>query len=100
VISADELHDWLDALHNVPIMLRNYGGWHVEANIDQDLERYDSRWLDRTDSNMRRSLIETLQRCKNGEFDYNESWRATHLQADLNSGETQTNQGTNPNQAK
>jgi hypothetical protein len=43
VISADELHDFLDALHNVPTMLRDYGNWMVEENIDQHLARYDSR---------------------------------------------------------
>lgn len=100
VISTVELHDWLDALHNVPIMLRNYGGWHIEANIDQDLARYDSRWLGRIDSKMRRSLVETLQCCKDGEFDRDESWRATDLQSGENPTAKPMTDETKPNQAE
>jgi hypothetical protein len=68
-VSADELHDYLDALHNVPTMLRDYGGWMVEANIDADLARYDSRWLAKPDSHMRKSLVDLLRRARRGEFD-------------------------------
>lgn len=70
IISADELHDYLDALHNVPTMLRDYGGWMVEANIDADLARYDARWVGKPDSELRKSLIDLLERCKRGEFDF------------------------------
>jgi hypothetical protein len=70
VVSAEELHDYLDALHNVPIMLRDYGDWHVEENIDADLARYDHRWLVRADSKLRKSLLETLRRAKLGEYDH------------------------------
>jgi hypothetical protein len=45
IVTAEELHDFLDALHNVPIMLRDYGGWHVEENINFDLAHYDKRWI-------------------------------------------------------
>lgn len=69
IISPKELHDFLDALHNVPQMLRNYGNWMVEENIDQDLAHYDSRWVGKSDSQRRTSLIELLARCKRGEFD-------------------------------
>jgi len=69
-ISINETHDYLDALHNVPTMLRNYGGWHVEENINADLARYDQKWLEQPGSTMRRSLIETLRLCRDGEFDY------------------------------
>src|SRR4051812_48284184 len=69
-VSINETYDYLDALHNVPIMLRNYGGWHVEENINADLARYDQKWLDQPGSTMRRSLIDTLRRCREGEFDY------------------------------
>jgi hypothetical protein len=69
-ITNDELHDWLDALNNVPTMLLNYGGWHVEENIDADLARYDKRWLAKSDSTMRQSLVGTLRRCREGEFDH------------------------------
>ena len=70
MISADELHDFLDALHNVPQMLRDYGNWMVEENIDQDLARYDSRWVGRPGSKQRKSLVDLLERCKRGEFDH------------------------------
>lgn len=69
-ISADELHDYLDALHNVPTMLRDYGNWMVEKNIDEDLARYDKRWVGRDDSAMRASLTDLLGRAKRGEFDH------------------------------
>ncbi len=69
VISADELHDYLDALHNVPTLLRDYGGWHVEENIDAALASYDRRWMGEPDSEMRRSLLDLLRRARAGEFD-------------------------------
>jgi len=69
-VSADELHDYLDALHNVPTMLRDYGNWMVEENIDEDLARYDARWVGKADSELRKSLIDLLERCKRGEFDH------------------------------
>jgi hypothetical protein len=68
-VSPDEVHDYLDALHNVPTMLRDYGGWHVEENIDADLAFYDERWLGRPGSELRTSLVETLRRARAGEFD-------------------------------
>jgi hypothetical protein len=74
VVSADELHDYLDALHNVPAMLRDYGNWMVEENIDQDLARYDSQWVGKPDSELRKSLVDLLNRCKRGEFDH--PWKA------------------------
>jgi hypothetical protein len=70
VVSSDESHDLLDALHNVPIMLRNYGGWHVEENVLADLSRYDERWLNVPDSDLRISLLETLRRVRAREFDH------------------------------
>lgn len=68
-VQADELHDLLDALHNVPTMLRDYGGWNVESNINADLARYDQRWVGQPGSTMRISLVETLRRAELGEFD-------------------------------
>jgi hypothetical protein len=68
-VSLEEVHDFLDALHNVPIMLRNYGGWHVEENINWHLKRYDDKWLGRTPSQSRQSLMDTLSRAFAGEFD-------------------------------
>jgi hypothetical protein len=68
-VTRDEVRDLMDALHNIPIMLRSYGGWHREENIDADLVRYDQRWLGRPGSELRRSLVETLRRARDGEFD-------------------------------
>lgn len=68
-VTLDEVHDFLDALHNVPIMLRNYGGWHVEKNIDWYLAHYDEKWMGRPGSELRHSLVETLERARAGEFD-------------------------------
>jgi hypothetical protein len=65
-----EIHDILDAIHNVPIMLRNYGGWHIEENIDWFFSHYDEKWLAKPDSKLRHSLVKTLQSAKNGDFDH------------------------------
>ena len=69
-ISDDELHDFLDALHNIPAMLKNYGNWFVEENIDAALEYYDQRWIGRDESQLRRSLIDLLEQAKNRESDH------------------------------
>jgi aminoglycoside phosphotransferase (APT) family kinase protein len=69
-ISQDEMHDLLQALHNIPTMLRDYGsagGWFVEENVDRDLLAYDQKWACRGDSELRESLAETLQRAREGE---------------------------------
>jgi hypothetical protein len=68
-VQLDEVHDLLDALHNVPTMLKDYGGWHVESNINADLARYDQRWLGQPGSAMRLPLVETLRLAQLGEFD-------------------------------
>lgn len=68
-VTFDEVHDFLDALHNVPIMLRDYGGWHVEENINWHLAHYDERWVGRPGSEFRNSLVETLERAQAGKFD-------------------------------
>ena len=70
VITSDELRDFLDALHNVPTMLRDYGHWTVEENIDQDVARHDSRWVGKSDSDLRTSLVDLLAHTKRGEFDH------------------------------
>ena len=67
-VSLKEVHDFLDALHNVPRMLMDYGGWHVEKNIDSDLAEYDRRWLSQPDSDLRGSLIEALNRARREQF--------------------------------
>ena len=79
-LSSDELHDWLDALHNVPTMLNDYGsggGWFSEKNIDCDLARYDDRWLAKPDAIQRMGMIKTLTRAKNGDFDLPDDWMET-----------------------
>jgi len=67
-VSLEEVHDILDALHNVPIMLQNYGGWNIEENIDWYLAHYDGKWVDQPGSERRDSLIETLMRIRAGEY--------------------------------
>jgi len=42
----DQLHDLMDAVHNIPAFLRQNSGWHVEENVRDDLERYDEKWGD------------------------------------------------------
>ena len=68
-VTLDEVHDLLDALHNIPMMLRSYGGWHKEENIDASLARYDERWLNHPGSDFSRSLLDTLRSAQAGEFD-------------------------------
>ena len=69
-VSLREVHDFLDALHNVPTMLRDYGGWHVEENIEADLAAYDHCWLSQPGSDLRKSLAETLASARDGDFDH------------------------------
>jgi len=69
-VSLDEMRDFCDALHNVPTMLRAYGNWHVEENIEADLAAYDRRWLSQPGSNLRKSLVTTLHGARLGEFDH------------------------------
>lgn len=68
-VSLDEVHDFLDALHNVPRMLKEYGEWHVEEHIQAELAAYDGRWLSQPGSDFRRSLVETLNAAKREDFD-------------------------------
>ena len=63
-LSNDEIHDLLDAIHNIPEMLHNYGGWFVEGNINQALLRFDERWQKQGSSDFRISLIDALQDAK------------------------------------
>ena len=67
-VTADEIIAYLDAIENIPTMLLNYGGWHVEENIDWHLAHYDEKWMGQAGSELRRSLIETLKRARAGEF--------------------------------
>lgn len=63
-IDPEELHDLLDGIHNIPEMLCAYGGWHVEANIDQHLRDYDERWYVPGSASRRCSLVQSLEREK------------------------------------
>src|SRR5688500_18842688 len=67
-VSADEVHDLMDAVENIPLMLITYGGRHVEENIDAALERYDQRWLPKGGSDFRVSLLRLLAQAKRGEL--------------------------------
>lgn len=69
-IEQAEIHDILDAIHNIPEMVRNYGGWFVEENIDWALAHYDEKWMDKPTSVGRPSLIDTLELIKQGLFDH------------------------------
>ena len=49
-ISDEEIHDLLDALHNIPEMLLRYGDWFIEENIDQEIRHYFSKWRSNRDT--------------------------------------------------
>jgi hypothetical protein len=68
-VTPEELIAYLDAIENIPTMLRHYGGWHVEKNIDWHLAHYDEKWMGQAGSELRSSLVETLKRVRAGEFD-------------------------------
>ncbi len=61
IVSLDEVHDLLDAMHNIPAMLRADSAWHNEENIVADLARYDERWMSRAGSDHRVSLVRALE---------------------------------------
>jgi len=65
-IDMQGIHDLMDGIHNIPEMLCGYGDWHVEKNIDFDLNRYDEKWCKPTDTGSRRhGLMKTLAEEKN-----------------------------------
>jgi hypothetical protein len=68
-ISLDEVHDVLDAIHNIPAMLRRFGDWHVPENIDSALQTYDAKWVGVGSSRLRKSLGDHLKRAGDGEYD-------------------------------
>lgn len=63
-VDSQEVHDLMDSLHNIPIMMNSYGGWQVEKNVDADLARYDSKWLSVEGSDLRSSLMKSLERAR------------------------------------
>jgi hypothetical protein len=68
-VPIDEVNDLMDALHNIPRMLRKYGGWHVIENINADLAAYDRKWINFEDPDRRPSLMEMLEDARAGELD-------------------------------
>jgi hypothetical protein len=60
-VSLEEIHDVMDALHNIPALLRGTGEWYNEEKIREDLARYDRQWMERGDSEMRQSLVQMLE---------------------------------------
>ncbi len=68
-VTLDEVHDLLDAVHNIPTMLRSYGGWFVPDNIDADLKRFDDKWTAAGEATLRSSLLQMLGDARAGEFD-------------------------------
>ena len=67
-VSLQEVHDVMDAIHNIPSMLLGVGGWHVPENIDADLKRYDAKWPPE-DGVSRVRLLKTLIEIRRGEYD-------------------------------
>jgi len=67
-VSLDEVHDLMDALHNIPGMVFGDGAWFTEENIGHDLARYDRRWMGCPGSELRESLVQTLEKARKGEF--------------------------------
>lgn len=67
-VSIDEVHDLLDALHNIPQMIRDCSGWHVPENIDADLASYDAKWFGADGSERRKSLIQQLSDIRDGKY--------------------------------
>ena len=69
-VPVEEVHDLMDAIHNIPEMLRNCEGWHVPDNIDADLKHYDNKWLKMNDGvEYRKSLVLHLELARAGEYD-------------------------------
>ena len=62
-VSLHEVHDLMDAIHNIPQMLREADDWHVPSNIDSDLSRYDEKWPKQLGCS-RISLVETVVRLR------------------------------------
>jgi len=69
-VSIEEVHDLLNALHNIPRMLRCCDGWNIPQNIDADLKAYDAKWRTGADSTRGTPLMEYLARIRAGEFDF------------------------------
>ena len=67
-VSNREVHDLMDAIHNIPQLLRACDGWHDSANIDVDLQRYDQKWPKQLGCS-RISLVETVVSIRQGEYD-------------------------------
>jgi aminoglycoside phosphotransferase (APT) family kinase protein len=60
-IRQDELHDFLDALHNIPKNLMDCGQSYSKERVIKDLAAYDDKWLNRPDSERRQSLLSYLE---------------------------------------
>jgi len=65
-----EVHDLLDAIHNIPKLLQSCDGWHVPENVDADLARYDAKWLGAGNAALRKSLVEHLNKARAGDYDH------------------------------
>ena len=66
-VTIREVHDLLDAIHNIPEMLRSCDGWHVPENINADLAAYDAKWLGVGNARLRNSLVEHLNKVRAGD---------------------------------
>ena len=69
-VTIDEVYDLMEALHNIPQMIRHCSGWHVPENINADLARYDARWVGTDNSKLRKSLVLHLDEILKGKHDH------------------------------
>jgi hypothetical protein len=69
-VTIEEVHDLMDALHNIPRMLRDCSDWYVPENIDADLARYDEKWVGSQHSERRKSLIQHLNDVRDSKHDH------------------------------
>lgn len=53
------VHDLMDAVHNIPEMLLNYGAWWDETRLCEDrLRQFDERWAGLTGFSLEKMLGE------------------------------------------
>jgi hypothetical protein len=63
-LDMQELHDLTDSLENIPQMLCAYGGWYIEQNMDEALQRYDRKWYNPEARERSISLMRALEEAK------------------------------------
>ncbi len=56
-VDEDQIHDLLDAVHNIPTMLAEHHGWYTPEHVMPDLERYDHKWHGKPGVSLDLSLV-------------------------------------------